>query len=243
MGLFGRKDAVYSKLSDRFIDSEGKEWVSQYRYDTIELQTVVFKKKNYAVNQSVNLRIAKESNNMCELNSVEVVANDVIIGYISSIGQRRMIRDYIQKQEHLVLAQISELTFSRTSLRILYYKSSVLLQRQADQYANEKAAYKRMEPRSFTTTLIGNKSEQMQFELSHGKLGMKVECNEDDERYLIETQDSWQLGYLPKKVSNEIDKLIDLGYEIHSSEIVNIVDEQGKTNVEITINLLDRNYK
>lgn len=180
---------------------------------------------------------------MSELDSIEVVADDSMIGYIPSTGQRRMIRDYIQGEECLVLAQISELAFSKISLRIYYYQSKVSLERKMAQYESEKNAYKRMEPRAFTTTLIGNKSEQMQFELSHGKIGTKVECNEDGERYLIETQDSWQLGYLPKKISNEIDGLLDLGYEICSSEIVDVIEEQGKINVRIKIELLDANYQ
>ena len=243
MGLFGRKNITKPKLLDTFIDSTGKEWISQYRYDTIEVKPTSFKKMNYSVNQLVKLIVTKASNNMSELDSVEVITDDSIIGYIPSTGQRRMIRDYNQGEERLVLAQISELSFSRISLRIFYYQSKVSLESKAAQYESEKNAYKRMEPRTFTTTLIGNKGEQMQFELSHGKIGMKVECNGDGERYLVETQDSWHLGYLPKKISNEIDGLLDLGYEICSSEIVNVIEEQGKTNVQIKIELLDTNYQ
>ena len=243
MGLFGRKNITNPKLQDIFIDSNGKEWVSQYRYDTIELKTTIFKKRNYSVNQLVKLIVTKASNNMSELDSVEVISDGGVIGYIPSTGQRRMIRDYVQTEERLVLAQISELTFSKISLRIFYYQSKVSLESKAVQYEREKKAYKRMEPRIFTTTLIGNKSEQMQFELSHSKIGMKVECNEDGERYLIETQDSWHLGYLPKNISKEIDGLIDMGYAISSSEIASVIEEQGKTNVQIRIELLDTNYQ
>lgn len=243
MGLFGRKNSTSPNLQDRFIDSNGKEWISQYRYETVEVKTTSIKKKNYCVNQLVKLIVTKTSNNMSELDSVEVITDDGVVGYILSTGQRRMIRDYVQGEERLVLAQISELSFSKISLRIYYYQSRVSLESKAAQYEREKNAYKRMEPRTFTTVLIGNKGEQMQFELSHGKIGMKVECNEDDERYLVETQDSWHLGYLPKKISNEIDRLLDLGYEIVSSEIVNVIEEQGKTNVQIRIELLDTNYQ
>lgn len=241
MGLFGRKKAEKPKLLDTFIDSDGKEWISQYRYDMIEVKPSGLKKRDYSVNQLVKLIVTKPFNNMSELDSVEVIANDSVIGYIPSTGQRKMIRDYNQGEDRLVLAQISELTFSKISLRIFYYQSKVSLESKAAQYESERRAYKKMEPRTFTTTLIGNKSEQMQFELSHGKIGMKVECNEDGERYLIETQESWHLGYLPKKISDRIDGLRDLGYEICSSEIVNVVEEQGKTNVQIRIELLDTN--
>lgn len=243
MGLFGRKNSTNPKLQDRFIDLKGKEWISQYRYETVEVKTTSFKKKNYSVNQLVKLIITKVSDNMSELDSVEVITDAGVVGYILSTGQRRMIRDYIQGEERLVLAQMSELSFSKISLRIYYYQSKVSLESKAAQYESEKNAYKRMEPQTITTTLIGNKGEQMQFELSHGKIGMKVECNEDGERYLVETQDSWHLGYLPKKISNEIDRLLDLGYEIGSSEIVNVIEEQGKTNVQIRIELLDTNYQ
>lgn len=54
MGLFGRKNITKPKLLDTFIDSNGKEWISQYRYDTIEVKPASFKKKNYSVNQLVN---------------------------------------------------------------------------------------------------------------------------------------------------------------------------------------------
>ena len=91
--------------------------------------------------------------------------------------------------------------------------------------------------KSFTITLIGNKSDQMQFEISHAQKGMKVECSEDDERYLIETEDSWHLGYLPKKVSNELEELLTLGYEILNCEIVDIINESGIKKVVVKIDL------
>ena len=242
MGLFGRKNSTKPELQDRFTDSNGIEWISQYHYDTIEVKTTGFKKQNYSVNQLVKLIVTNVSDNMSELDSVEVVLDDSIVGYILSTGQRRMIRDY-QREDHLVLAQISELSFAKISLRIYYYQSKASLERKKAQHEAEKNAYKRMKPRAFTTTLTGNKSEQMQFELSHGKIGMEVECNEDGERYLVETQDSWQLGYLPKKISNEIEGLLDLGYEICRSKIVNVIEEQGKRNVQIRIDLIDTNYQ
>lgn len=242
MGLFDRRNTTKPELQDRFIDSKGTEWISQYHYDTIEVKTTGFKKKNYSVNQLVKLIVTNVSNNMSDLDSIEVVVDDSIVGYILSTGQRRMIRDY-QREDHLVLAQISELSFAKISLRIYYYQSKALLEGKKAKYEAEKNAYQRMEHRTVTTILTGNKSEQMQFELSHGKVGMEVECNEDDERYLVETQDSWHLGYLPKKISNEIEGLFDLGYEICRSEIVNIFEEQGKRNVQIRIDLIDTNYQ
>ena len=179
---------------------------------------------------------------MSEIDSIKVMIDDILLGYISVVGQRRMIRDYCQTEERLVLAQISVISFSRISLRIKYYKSKELLERQAAQYEKEKSSYERMPPKTFTTTLIGNKSEQLQFELSHSKVGMSVECNEHDERYLVETLDSWQLGYVPKKITKEIEKLIDLGYEISDCKITDVVNEDGKINVKVQIQLLDVNY-
>ena len=133
------------------------------------MKTTGFKKQNYSVNQLVKLIVTNVSDNMSEMDSVEVVVDDSIVGYILSAGQRRMIRDY-QREDHLVLAQISELSFAKISLRIYYYQSKTSLERKMTQYEAEKNAYKRMEPKAFTTTLTGNKSEQMQFELSHGKI-------------------------------------------------------------------------
>ena len=243
MGLFTKKNNItYEILTDRYIDSGGKEWVSQYHYDEIDIQPTPFKKKNYCVNQPVKLIVSKISNNMSEIDSIKVMIDDILLGYISTVGQRRMIRDYSQTEERLVLAQISVISFSKVSIRIIYYKSKKELERQAAQYEKEKSSYERMPPKTFTTTLIGNKSEQMQFELSHGKVGMIVECNEDDERYLVETFDSWQLGYVPKKITNEIEKLLDLGYEISRCEIVDIINEEGKMNIKVQIYLLDMNY-
>ena len=103
MGLFGRKNITKPELQDRFIDSKGTEWISQYHYDAIEVKTTAFKKQNYSVNQLVKLIVTNVSDNMSELDSVEVVADDSIVGYILSTGQRRMIRDY-QREDHLVLA-------------------------------------------------------------------------------------------------------------------------------------------
>lgn len=243
MGLFTKKNNMsYDKLTDRYIDSDGKEWVSQYHYDEIDIQSTLFRKKNCCVNQPVQLIVSKGSNNMSEIDSIKVMIDGILLGYISAVGQRRMIRDYSQSEERLVLAQISVITFSKVYIRIIYYKSKEEIERQAAQYEKEKSSYERMPPKTFTTTLIGNKSEQMQFELSHGKIGMSVECNEEDDRYLIETFDSWQLGYVPKKITNEIEKLIDLGYEITRCEIVDVISDEGKTNIKVQIHLLDMNY-
>ena len=243
MGLFAKKNNItYEDSTDRYIDKDGKEWISQYHYDEIDIQPTSFKKKNYSANQPVNLIITNTSNNMSEKDSVKVMIDEILLGYISAVGQRRMIRDYSQQKERLVLAQISVISFSKVSIRIIYYKSKKELERQAAQYEKEKSSYERMPPKTFTTTLIGNKSEQMQFELSHGKVGMSVECNEDDERYLVETLDSWQLGYIPKKITNEIEKLLDLGYEISDCKITDVLSEDGKINVKVQIQLLDVNY-
>ena len=176
------------------------------------------------------------------MDSVKVMIDEILLGYISAVGQRRMIRDYSRIEGRLVLAQISMLSFSKVSLRIIYYKSKEMLDGQAAQYEKEKSSYERMPPKTFITLLIGNQSEQMQFELSHGKVGMSVECNEHDERYLVETLDSWQLGYVPKKITKEIEKLIDLGYEISDCKITDVVNEDGKINVKVQIQLLDVNY-
>ena len=244
MGLFSKKNNItYENLTDRYIDKDGKEWISQYHYDEIDIQPTSFKKKNYSVNQPVNLIVTNTSNNMSEMDSVKVMIDEILLGYISAVGQRRMIRDYSRIEGRLVLAQISMLSFSKVSLRIIYYKSKEMLDGEAAQYEKEKSSYERMPPKTFITSLIGNQSERMQFELSHGKVGMKVECNEDDERYLVETSDSWRLGYVPKKITNEIEKLIDLGYEISSCEIIDMIIEEGKTNIKVQILLSDMNYR
>lgn len=243
MGLFTKKNnIVYENLTDRHIDQDGKEWISQYHYDEIDIWLTLLKKKNYYVNQPVTLIVCNTSNDMMEMDSVKVMVDDILLGYIPAIGQRRMIRDYSRTEEKLVRAQISVITFSKVSLRIVYYKLKKQLERQAAQYEIEKSLYERMPSKVFTTMLVGNKGEQMQFELLHSKVGMSVECNEDDERYLVATHDSWQLGYVPKKITNEIEKLINLGYEISGCEVIDVISEDGKINVKVKIQLLDLNY-
>ena len=149
MGLFTKKNNItYEILTDRYIDSDGKEWVSQYHYDEIDIQTTPFRKKNYCVNQPVKLLVSKISNNMSEIDSIKVMIDDILLGYISTVGQRRMIRDYSHTEERLVLAQISVISFSKVSIRIVYYKSKIELERQAAQYEKEKSSYERMPPKT-----------------------------------------------------------------------------------------------
>ena len=60
--------------------------------------------------------------NLKELNSVEVLADGMVIGYLVKSGQRYMIRDFMTKDEALVRAQVS-VNNKSLQLQIYYYRS------------------------------------------------------------------------------------------------------------------------
>ena len=142
----------------------------------------------------------------------------------------------------MVKGQISSIARNKVTLRIYYYRSQTYLEHQRAIYEAEKAAYKRRSPIIFDVTLIGNNSEKMQWEISHACIGNKVEIWEEDEnKYAVETLDSYDLGYIPKSVSRKVRELEDTGYE-PNGEITEIINEEERYIVKIRLTLEDRNY-
>lgn len=232
-------------LADPYIDVSGDKWESQYRYDTIDIQLVNCKFDSLKVNQIV--QFALNSQNIDDVSSIGILSKGVIIGYIKTSGQRRMIRDYLQKDGHMVQAQVSFISKENVFLRIYYYISKSYAEKaeaeRKARYEEEKAAYIRKQPISFDTVLVYNGTEQMQWEIQQVHKGDKVEVEpDDDDRYLVSTKDSYDVGYLHKRISDKIDELVNDGYEVVDGEITDITENSGKFGVKVHIVLEDRTY-
>ena len=232
-------------LADPYIDVSGDKWESQYRYDTIDIQLVNCKFDSLKVNQIV--QFALNSQNIDDVSSIGILSKGVIIGYIKTSGQRRMIRDYLQKDGHMVQAQVSFISKENVFLRIYYYISKSYAEKaeaeRTARYEEEKAAYIRKQPISFDTVLVYNGTEQMQWEIQQVHKGDKVEVEpDDDDRYLVSTKDSYDVGYLHKRISDKIDELVNDGYEVVDGEITDITENSGKFGVKVHIVLEDRAY-
>ena len=148
----------------------------------------------------------------------------VSIGYINTLGQRRMILDYLQKEGYMVQAQFSFLSKENVFLRIIYYSSKKHKEQEETEararYEAEKAAYIRKPPVSFDATLVYNKNAEMQDDIQCVEVGEIISFEqEDDDRYLAVAQEVLYLGYLPKKIANKIDELLNDGYEVVDSKI------------------------
>ena len=74
---------------------------------------------------------------------------------------------------------------------------------------------------------------------------MKIECYEDDAgKYIVETKDVLTLGYIPKKVANKLDELLNYDvYDIVDGEILEIFTESDKLNVKVRLVLEDVTYR
>lgn len=74
----------------------------------------------------------------------------------------------------------------------------------------------------------------MQWEIQQVHKGDKIEIDiDDDDRYLVSTKDSYDIGYLHKRVSNKINDLIDENYEFVDGEILDITQNDGKLEVKV----------
>ena len=127
MGFFFSKkeEKILEKITAMYIDDDGNEWIAEYQYEDILLQPS-FNRVKLNINQKVDIVLANTSNNMNAIDSVEVLVNNTLIGYISSVGQRRMIRDFMTKEERLVLAQVSQTSFlKRKSAFIIINQKSI----------------------------------------------------------------------------------------------------------------------
>lgn len=237
-----RNKINHSILSDPYIDSNGDIWEAQYRYDGVEIQLVNCNIKELELNQSVVFDCDARKNTK-DISSIKVFSSckESLIGFIVSGIQRDMIYNYTTRDERMVKGQISAKTRNKVCLRIFYYQSRKYIEKQRAIYEAEKSAYKRLPSITFVVELIGNKSEKMQWEISHACIGDKVEIWEEENKYIVETHDSYDLGYLPQSVSKKVSELEGDGYE-PNGEIAEITNDNGKYIVRIRLTLEDKNY-
>lgn len=232
-----------SPLTTLHIDDQGNEWAVKYQYEDIELKLLPHVKNKLFTNQKVDFFLGNTDNNMIAENSIMVLSDSNTIGYIVKVGQRRMIRDYLLCEEQLVLAQISKISLLKVYLRIYFYELKKCLDERKATYEVKKAAYIRLPPAKITTDLVGNKNESMQFEISRAKVHEKIVCeDQDDGKFLISTSSALDLGYLPKRIHDQIVEMMDSGFDIVDGEIVEIFTKSDKLNVKICLLLKDINY-
>ncbi|MBQ7033560.1 MAG: hypothetical protein IJN25_07890 [Clostridia bacterium] len=94
---------------------------------------------------------------------------------------------------------------------------------------------------SFDTVLVYNGTEKMQWEIRQVHKGDKIDIEiDDDDRYLVSTKDSYDIGYLHKRISDKIDALLNEDYEVADGEITDIAENSGKYSVEVHIVLENR---
>ena len=152
-----------------------------------------------------------------------------------------------KKNGYMVQAQFSFLSQENVFLRIIYYHSKKIREQEEAEararYEAEKSAYVRKEPVSFDSVLVYNSSEKMQWEIQQVHIGDKIDVDPDeDDRYIVSTKDSYDIGYLHKRISDKIDALINDGYEVTNGEITEITENSGKYGVKVHIVLEDTNY-
>ena len=81
----------------------------------------------------------------------------------------------------------------------------------------------------------------MQWEIQQVHKGDKIDIEiDDDDRYLVSTKDSYDIGYLHKRISDKIDALLNDDYEVVDGEITDITENSGKYSVEVHIVLENR---
>ena len=227
-----------------YIDDTGDIWEMDYKYDHIDIKLENGKFYDFKVNQIVEFALDGYGDSR---SSVRIITNGKFVGYINTLGQRRMIIDYLQKDGHMVQAQFSFLSQENVFLRIIYYHSKKIREQEEAEararYEAEKAAYVRKEPVSFDSVLVYNGSEKMQWEIQQVHIGDKIDVEpDDDDRYLVSTKASYDIGYLHKRISDKIDALINDGYEVTDGEITEITETSGKFGVKVHIVLEDTNY-
>lgn len=227
-----------------YIDDTGDIWEVDYKYDYIDIKLECGKFDDFKVNQIVEFALDGYGDSR---SSVRIITNVKFVGYINTLGQRRMIIDYLQKDGYMVQAQFSFLSQENIFLRIIYYHSKKIREQEEAEararYEAEKAAYVRNAPASFDSVLVYNGSEKMQWEIQQVHIGDKIDVEpDDDDRYLVSTQVSYDIGYLHKRISDKIDALINDGYEVTDGEITEITETSGKFGVKVHIVLEDTNY-
>ena len=104
----------------------------------------------------------------------------------------------------------------------------------------ERTTNSNKQPVQFDTVLVYNGTEKMQWEIKQVHKGDKIEIDiDDDDRYLVSTKDSYDIGYLHKRISNKINDLINDDYEVVDGEIIDITENDGKLEVKVHLVLED----
>ncbi len=235
-------------LSESVIDECGDVWEAKYKYEAIDIKLVNCVFSDFKAKEIIEFAINSQTPNTDDIASILVMSKGKIVGYINTLGQRCMIYDFIQREGHFVKAQISFISKENVFLRIYYYISKSYAERvekeQKAQYEAEKAAYVRKPPVSFKAMLVYNKNAEMQSDIQCVEVG-EIVCFEQDEddRYLAVAKRVLYLGYLPKKLANQIDELLNDGYEVVNSKITKKeYDDSYRYVVEVSISLEDTNY-
>lgn len=235
-------------LKEPYVDENGDIWEVDYKYDYIDINLINSKFDDFKVNQAITFEFSNSADNIDNPSSVRIMIDGVYIGYINTLGQRRMILDYLQKEGYMVKAQFSFLSKENVFLRIIYYRSKKHREQEEAEararYEAEKAAYIRKPPVSFDATLVYNKNAEMQDDIQCVEVGEIISFEqEDDDRYLAVAKEVLYLGYLPKKIANKIDEFLNEGYEVVDSKITKKeYDESYRYVVTVAISLEDTNY-
>ncbi len=100
----------------------------------------------------------------------------------------------------------------------------------------QKKTTSNVPPITFDTILVYNGAPQMQFEIKQTNVGDALEFEQDEEdRYLVSTQASYDVGYIHKRTADKIDALVNDGYEITGGYISEIIQADDKLNVKVHI--------
>ena len=235
-------------LEEPYIDDNGDTWEVEYKYDYIDIKLVNKNFDDFKVNQIIAFVYSNSGCNIDNPSSVRIMVDGTHVGYINTLGQRRMLLDYLQKEGYMVQAQFSFLSKENVFLRIIYYRSKKHREQEEAEararYEAEKAAYIRKPPVSFDATLVYNKNAEMQDDIQCVEVGEIISFEqEDDDRYLAVAKEVLYLGYLPKKIANKIDEFLNEGYEVVDSKITKKeYDESYRYVVTVAISLEDTNY-
>ena len=235
--------SVVGKLPDPYISENGDTWDVKYHYETIDFQLV----PNCAIKLKTGMPVefsVKENISTSRPESVLVLFDQEVIGYINKPGQRSMLHHYILRDGHMVLAQISKASFWGNYLRINYYISRAYLTAKREKYEVEKAAYQRKPPVSLEATLIKNQAAKYQNELSIAKQGDQLYIEYDDDDRLVVLNDyGIEIGFLGKRDAEKIEELtLDDVYDITNAVIVELLNVNNYLNARIKIYLEDKSY-
>ena len=177
------------------------------------------------------------------MESVQVIVNDRLLGYVVNKGQRTMIRDFSNNDTRLVMAQIVRAGFDSLFLQVYYYKSKTYLDRKNAEYEKEKETYIRKPPKSEEFALVSNGSEYMQWNIGLISSGDEIWVEEDERMLVLTCESDYEIGYVPKSTEGKLHDLYALGYEITGGKITNVFETKSqKKGVSVSLTLHDTSY-